>query len=57
MLLLVTLVLLGCVHADVLKIGAIIESSGGWHAGNDAHTGMELAKEYFETAGTPLGTW
>ena len=52
-----TLALLGCVHADVLKIGAVIESSGGWNAGNDAHTGMELAKEYFETAGTPLGTW
>jgi hypothetical protein len=36
---------------------AVIDSSGVWNAGNDADTGMELAKEYFETAGTPLGDW
>jgi hypothetical protein len=44
-------------RAAVLKVGVVIESSGGWQAGRDAHTGIELAKEDFLRAGTTLGNW
>merc|ERR1712216_766805 len=54
---LLLLCLAGAAHADVLKIGVLIESSGGWEAGQDVNTGAELAQEYFVTAGTELGDW
>ena len=54
-LLLVCTVIL--VEASVLKIGVVIESSGGWQVGHDALTGIELAEEDFTRAGTALGDW
>ena len=44
-------------RGDVLRIGTMIESSGGWQAGDDAHVGAELAQDAFRTAGTVLGDW
>jgi hypothetical protein len=55
------LLLLACqaclTRAAVLKVGVVIESSGGWQAGRDAHTGIDLAKEDFLRAGTTLVNW
>ena len=37
-------------NADVFNIGTLIESSGGWYAGNDIRTGASLAQADFKAS-------